>query len=57
MDIHLISGHIGAEISGVRLDDLTEEEITGIKEFSNAALAELPIKTWPAKQRKRFNLL
>ena len=32
MDIHLISGHIGAEISGVRLDDLTEEEITGIKE-------------------------
>ncbi len=32
MDIHLISGHIGAEISGVRLDDLKEEEITGIKE-------------------------
>ncbi len=31
-------------------------EITGIKEFSNAALAELPIKTWSAKKRKRFNL-
>ncbi len=32
METHLISGHIGAEISGVRLDDLNEEEIAGIKE-------------------------
>ncbi|MEC8974650.1 MAG: TauD/TfdA family dioxygenase [Actinomycetota bacterium] len=32
MEAHLISGHIGAEISGVRLDNLNEEETTWIKE-------------------------
>ncbi len=33
------------------------DEITGIKEFSNAALAQFPISNWSREEKKRFNLL
>ena len=34
-----------------------KREITGIKQFSNAALAEVPISHWSQTEKERFNLL
>ncbi len=33
------------------------KEITGIKKFSNASLAEFPISNWSSEEKKSFNLL
>ena len=45
-----------SESKFVKQPSWCSKEITGIKKFSNAALAQLPISAWSIEERQSFNL-
>ncbi len=48
---------LSSENTWVKQPQWCSSEITGIKKFSNAALAQFPISTWSIEERESFNLL